>query len=216
MSRYAPVLWLALWPQIVVALPGVEQPVEGFARLVWASNEGEYGSNRGTQVASSWEYAQDGTQAVVWESAPVPQGYTRGFVTFAWSCGLARQEEAHGLYLNDVKILSFISGLMVKPTSWEEGDFALRFEPVMKDAAGDVHGVMYLRVPAATVHSGKPAGLSQSSAAGPLRGDSGCDKSHRLWRHPGPGPGTSGLQHTRCQGEGDCGGQFRHYLATCG
>jgi hypothetical protein len=85
MSRYAPVLWLALWPQIVVALPGVEQPVEGFARLVWASNEGEYGSNRGTQVASSWEYAQDGTQAVVWESAPVPQGYTRGFVTFAWS-----------------------------------------------------------------------------------------------------------------------------------
>jgi hypothetical protein len=36
----------------------------------------------------------------------------------------------------------------------------------MKDAAGDVHGVMYLRVPAATVHSGKPVVLKVGGTEG--------------------------------------------------
>ena len=98
MSRYAPVFWLVLWAQVAWALAEMEQPVEGFARIVSASHQNPYHSNRGIRVVSSYEYARDGTETVVWESAPVPEEYTRGFVTFAWSCGLARQEEAHELY----------------------------------------------------------------------------------------------------------------------
>ena len=108
----------------------------------------------------------DGTQTVVWKSAAVPEEYSKGFVTFVWSCGLARQEEAHELYLNEVKILVFSTGVIVKPTAWEEGNFTLRFEPIMKDENGEVHGVMYLRVPAGKVQPGEPALLKVRGTEG--------------------------------------------------
>jgi len=159
MRRLAPVFWLLLWVHVDGTLAQVEQPVEGFARLVSASNQGEYESGRGTQVGSSWENTRDGTQSVVWESAPVPEEYTAGAVTFAWSCGLARQSEAHELYLNDAKILTFSSGLISEPTSWGK-DCTLRFEPTMWDLNGEIHGVMYLRVPAGKIPPGEPVQLA--------------------------------------------------------
>jgi len=159
MFRYAPVLWLVLWATVAGALSPVEQPVEGFARIISASRQAPYTSHRGTKVVSSYEYARDGTETVVWESAVVPEQYAKGFVTFVWVCGLARQEEIHELYLNDVKILGFSTGEITRSTTWEEGDFTLRFEPIIRDEHGEVHGVMYLHTPAAKAPAGKPVRL---------------------------------------------------------
>jgi len=156
MSRYAPVFLLMLLVEVAGAFPRVEQPVEGFARVVSASRQGPYVGNRGVRVTSSYEYARDGTQAVEWESAAVQEEYSQGSVTFVWSCGLARQEDRHELYLNDARILAFSTGVIVEPTEWEKGDFALRFEPILKDHNGEVHGLMYLRVPASKAPPGEP------------------------------------------------------------
>ena len=163
MSRYTTV-YLVLLAQIAFA--DVEQPVEGFSRIVAASHQAPYGSNRGIEVLSSYEYARDGTEAVAWESAPVPEGYIVGHVTFVWSCGMASGEDAHELYLNDEKIVVFRSGLYYKDASWQQGDVTLRFEPITHDINGEAHGLMYLRVPTGKVQSGRPAQLEVRGTKG--------------------------------------------------
>ena len=39
--------------------------IEGFARALSASNQGDYATGRGINGPSSWEYARDGEQRVV-------------------------------------------------------------------------------------------------------------------------------------------------------
>lgn len=173
MSRFiAVVLVLATQVCLAQASPSasvgqpVEQPVEGFARGISAQRQAPYWSHRGFEVMSSYEYARDGTQTVVWETAAVPTEYIDGIVTFVWSCGLARQQEAHALYLNDDMMLEFNTGMITEPTSWQTRDVSLRFEPIMKDGNGEVHGLMYLRVPAAMVTPGEPARLKVRGSEG--------------------------------------------------
>ncbi|MBT7859724.1 MAG: hypothetical protein HN712_05400, partial [Gemmatimonadetes bacterium] len=169
MSRYAAVILLlatlASGTQADSATE-VEQPVEGFARGISADRQAPYWSNRGYEVISSYEYARDGTQSVVWESAAVPTEYVEGFVTFVWSCGMARQEDTHHLYLNDEMVLDFNTGVITEPTSWERRDVSLDFLPIMKDGNGEVHGVMYLRVPAARVTPGEPVRIKVRGSEG--------------------------------------------------
>ena len=133
--------------------------VEGFSRTLLASSEGSYADNRGSKVESSWEYAQDGDQSVTWETAPVPRIAASEEVTFVWSVGLSRQEGPHELYLNDEPCLTFTTGWTSEPRTWEQGDCRLEFRPMLADATGEVHGLMYLTVPASKVEAEAPATL---------------------------------------------------------
>ena len=136
--------------------------VEGFARPIAANSQGDYASNRGIQAPSSWEYAIDGTQQVEWESAPVPAAPGAARVTLVWACGLSRQPGPHQLRLNGEEVLSFESGALPEEKSWPRGDCTLRFQPMLRDFSGDVHGIMYLSVPAARLEPGQPARLPTS------------------------------------------------------
>ena len=69
--------------------------MEGLGKVVGAAKHEQYFCYRGFEVESWWEYAEDGTQTVEWESPILPSPGTPKHhagkpVTFAVACGLAR------------------------------------------------------------------------------------------------------------------------------
>ncbi len=143
-----------------------ERHVEGFARILSASNEGLYASDRGVKAASSWEYARDGEQRVEWETAAVPDEVAEEVVVFVWSSGLDASSGPHELSLNGTRILEFASGGFSEKKTWEEGPYTLEFEPLLGSPNFEMHGIMRLRVPLAEVELGVPATLAVRGLAG--------------------------------------------------
>ncbi|MDP7362174.1 MAG: prolyl oligopeptidase family serine peptidase [Candidatus Latescibacteria bacterium] len=141
--------------------------IEGFARALSASNQGDYATGRGINGPSSWEYARDGEQRVVWETAPVPEVVSQDTIVFVWSSTLDASEAPHELSLNDQPILEFSSGGFDRPKRWSAGDVELEFEPRLGNPRFQVHGLMRLRMPRTALEPQKPATLQvRGKAAG--------------------------------------------------
>ena len=159
MRSSAPVL-LSMLALITSPVVAAERHVEGFARIFSAANQGLYASDRGIKVPSYWEYARDGEQQVEWETAPVPDDISEDEVVFVWSSGLDASSGPHELSLNGERILEFASGGFSEKQTWEEGPYALEFEPLLGNPGFEMHGLMRLRVPRSKVELGSPAALA--------------------------------------------------------
>jgi predicted peptidase len=151
---------LSLLLSLTCSVFAAEHHIEGFARILAASNEGAYASDRGVKAASSWEYARDGEQRVEWETAPVPPEISADVVVFVWSASLDGSTGSHELSLNGTKILEFVAAGPTERHSWKEGPFELEFEPSLVIPGFQMHGTMRLRVPPTSVVPGAPATLA--------------------------------------------------------
>ncbi len=163
--------WLLLgWVLLLVGAlrPATAAPlaIEGFARCDSAARQGTYADQRGGQVASSWEYATDGSQSVHWQSAVLPATSAGDTVVLAFACGLSQQSGQQELSVNDVAVVAFATGATETPSDWSGVGARLRFEPTWRDLAGDIHGVMYLWLPGTAVRAGQPLRLAVRGLAG--------------------------------------------------
>lgn len=140
--------------------------LEGFARCDSATRQGLYAGSRGAKVASSWEYALDGTQQVAWQTEPVPSPLKASEVVFAFECGISRQTGPHQLVLDGRDLLVFATGELAAETVWEGNGCILRFAPTLRDDTGEYHGMMYLRLPSTRLTPGQPARLTVRGLAG--------------------------------------------------
>ena len=159
MRSIAPVLLSLLALSNTSPVAAAERYVEGFARILSASNQGLYASDRGVKAASSWEYARDGEQRVEWQTAPVPGDISEEVVIFVWSSSLDASSGPHELSLNGERILEFASGGFSEKKAWKEGSYELEFEPLLGNPGFQMHGIMRLRVPLSKVEPGAPTRL---------------------------------------------------------
>ncbi|MFA6108689.1 MAG: prolyl oligopeptidase family serine peptidase [Candidatus Latescibacterota bacterium] len=159
-----PVLLLGAAMSAQAAAPALL--LEGFARCDSAARQGLYAGSRGIAVASSWEYALDGTQQVAWQTELVPSPLEAQEVVFAFACGISRQAGPQQLTLDGQDLLVFTTGELAAETVWEGNGCALRFAPMLRDDTGEYHGVMYLRLPSTRLTPGQPARLTVRGLAG--------------------------------------------------
>ena len=109
--------------------------------------------------------ASDGAMAVVWETEPVPAGWTGGPATFIWLAGHATGKGAHrfDLAIDGAPALSFRTSADSSRRAWREtapDGTALSFETVMVDQFDELFGFMRLEVPASRLRPGRPLRLS--------------------------------------------------------
>ena len=130
--------------------------LEGFGRALRASHQGDYATERGIEAASSWEYAVDTAEEVAWETAPVPALGPGDTLALVFSCGLSRGHGEHTLAVDGVPRVVFATGAHRADTTWTGDQATLRFEPLLEDASGDVHGVMCLSLPGSLARAGQP------------------------------------------------------------
>ena len=88
---------------------------------------------------------------IVWETEIVPETYTKKTATFIWSYGIGTKYPAQefDLYVNDQKVLTFLSGpnaLAERTTTGKDG-VELTFNRAMTDAAQDQMGTATLKIP---------------------------------------------------------------------
>ena len=155
-------LLLILLAPLTAAASVVTNPVEGFVRLIVASNSGDRPTDRSLDIRSpsSWAFGQDRSQTVTWETEPVAADAAPDPVTFVWSAGLSGEAGQHELEVDGQRILTFSSGPFDAPQQWQEGDVELRFEPGLTFWRGEVHGTMYLRLPRHRLVAGQPIRIS--------------------------------------------------------
>lgn len=131
--------------------------VNGFSRKV-SGLDFEYHSCIPGLRSSILIRATNGKDLVEWETAAVPAGVSRKYVTFVWiaalgsSPGTARMD----LAINGTPSFSFLTD---GRSSWDlrgSGGLSLSFRTVMTDQFGDRHGYMILRIPADQVSAGRP------------------------------------------------------------
>ncbi|MDA0338054.1 MAG: hypothetical protein O2782_23025 [bacterium] len=128
-------LLLMLLASSTAAASVVTNPVEGFARLIAASNSGDRPTDRSLDIRSpsSWAFGQDRSQTVTWETAPVAADAAQDPVTFVWSAGLSGEVGQHELEVDGQRVLTFSSGPFTEPQQWQEGDIELNVSAMHLD-----------------------------------------------------------------------------------
>ena len=105
--------------------------------------------------------ASDGAMAVEWETEPVPADWKGGSATFVWLAGHATGKGGHrfDLAVDGREALSFRTSAGSARREWREtgpDGLSLTFKTVMVDQFDELFGFMWLEVPAALVHPGRP------------------------------------------------------------
>ncbi|MFC1726278.1 glycosyl hydrolase-related protein [candidate division KSB1 bacterium] len=102
--------------------------------------------------------ATNGKMKAVWESETVPEDYKNDFVTFVWIAGLGVNlgDKKFDLFINDKYNLSFRTANEFKWTVTGNSGTELQFEAVQVDAAEDLFGFMFLKIPLNIVKPGEP------------------------------------------------------------
>jgi alpha-mannosidase len=105
--------------------------------------------------------ASDGTAAIEWETEAVPADWGGGPATFVWLAGLATGKGAHRfeLSVDGVNALEFRTSADSSRREWRETGAdrtVLSFKTVMVDQFDELFGFMWLEVPAARLHPGRP------------------------------------------------------------
>ena len=108
--------------------------------------------------------ASDGAMAVEWETEAVPAGWKGGPATFVWLAGHATGKGGHrfDLIVDDKEKLSFRTSPDSSRREWREtgaGGLSLSFKTVMVDQFDELFGFMWLEVPEALLHPGRPLRL---------------------------------------------------------
>jgi len=102
--------------------------------------------------------ATDGTSAMAWETALMPENVKTEFVTFVWLAGIGSSpgKASFDLEVNDLEKFTFWAD---GSDEWrlDTGDgFSLSFKKDMIDQHGDRFGFMYLTIPAKKLKPGNP------------------------------------------------------------
>ena len=102
--------------------------------------------------------------AVEWETEAVPAGWKGGPATFVWLAGHATGKGGHrfDLIVDDKEKLSFRTSPDSSRREWREtgaGGLSLSFKTVMVDQFDELFGFMWLEVPEALLHPGRPLRL---------------------------------------------------------
>ena len=108
--------------------------------------------------------ASDGAMAVEWETEAVPAAWKGGPATFVWLAGHATGKGGHrfDLVVDDKTALSFRTSSDSSRREWREtgaGGLSLSFKTVMVDQFDELFGFMWLEVPEALLHPGRPLNL---------------------------------------------------------
>ncbi len=102
--------------------------------------------------------ATDGTSAMAWETALMPENVKTEFVTFVWLAGIGSSpgKASFDLEVNELEKFTFWAD---GSDEWrlDSGDgFSLSFKKDMIDQHGDRFGFMYLTIPAKKLKPGNP------------------------------------------------------------
>ncbi len=111
----------------------------------------------------------DGTKAIAWETAAVPQfrqSESPQYFYFSWIAAhnstTSGGDRSFDLYVNDQLALTFTTQHNTKPGSWSAAgadSTKLVFEFIKADRHGDAHGFAHLRVPRKYITPGQPVKL---------------------------------------------------------
>ena len=130
--------------------------LEGFQRPITGQNI-EYHSSLPHTTQALICRATDGTMTVEWETQIVPIGYDDDYITFIWPAGLGVNlgNKKFDLFVNDEKWFTFRTGTTPIWQIFAKNKSVLRFEAVRTDAANDLFGYMWLRIPKVLVKHDK-------------------------------------------------------------
>lgn len=145
------------------AAPAGAEALRGYGRTL-AGAEMSYHSPYPDITSALISRASDGAMAVEWETEAVPAGWRGGPATFVWLAGHATGKGAHrfDLVVDDRETLSFRTSADPSRREWREtgpGGLSLSFKTVMVDQFDELFGFMWLEVPAALLHPGRPLRL---------------------------------------------------------
>ncbi|HOZ41648.1 MAG TPA: hypothetical protein PLL25_12640 [Flavobacteriales bacterium] len=155
--------------QVDLPVFGKQQVINGYAKDV----EGEvlsyfsvYPEHATTALLTR---CTDGTKAIAWETAAVPQfrqSESPQYFYFSWIAAhnstTSGGDRSFDLYVNDQLALTFTTQHNTKPGSWSAAgadSTKLVFEFSKADRHGDAHGFAHLRVPRKYITPGQPVKL---------------------------------------------------------
>ena len=158
-----------LCAQVDLPIFGKQQVINGYAKDV----EGEilsyfsvYPEHATTALLTR---CTDGTKAIAWETAAVPQfrqSESPQYYYFSWIAAhnstTSGGDRSFDLYVNDQLALTFTTQHNTKPGSWSAAgadSTKLVFEFIKADRHGDAHGFAHLRVPRKYITPGQPVKL---------------------------------------------------------
>ncbi|MBP7409721.1 MAG: hypothetical protein KA941_13265 [Flavobacteriales bacterium] len=158
-----------LCAQVDLPIFGKQQVINGYAKDV----EGEilsyfsvYPEHATTALLTR---CTDGTKAIAWETAAVPQfrqSESPQYFYFSWIAAhnstTSGGDRSFDLYVNDQLALTFTTQHNTKPGSWSAAgadSTKLVFEFIKADRHGDAHGFAHLRVPRKYITPGQPVKL---------------------------------------------------------
>ena len=140
--------------------PQGKNQVEGFAKLISASNNAQYATYRSSEESdkamSHYESASSGNEAVEWETAVVPKEFEGKPVTFivAYGLGASKGIYWHEFFMDGKKILDFTCES--KEFSAKNDIVKLDFKLINNDINNDDFGLLYIRVQPEALAYGKP------------------------------------------------------------
>jgi len=111
--------------------------------------------------------SSDSTRYIEWRTAPVPDSAAGPFVTFRWMASMdvvdpGTTQHRFTLALNGRPWFTIPSPLSATPADWRitgRDSSTLSFHTLLVDWAGDVNGLMTMRVPLADLERGAPVTL---------------------------------------------------------
>ena len=137
--------------------------LKGYAKTVSGETIG-YHSPYPDATAALLVRATDGTMAIEWETAPVPENFVEPFATFVWMSGCATQKGAHRFFFSadGEQLFTFRTGKDATEKNWEipgKDGASLTFKTTLVDQFQELFGFMFLRLPRSLFQPGKPVRL---------------------------------------------------------
>lgn len=140
--------------------------INGFARENAGQHIG-YHSFHPYATTAILSRCTDGNQTITWETDPIPANPGTAFVTFVWiaghSTGSSRGDAKFRVALNgrDCLTLSTVKERRVRQWTVDGADSVqLSFDAQWEDAAHDLFGYVFLKVPASKFPAGQPLMIS--------------------------------------------------------
>lgn len=109
----------------------------------------------------------DSTRFIEWRTAPIPDSAAGHFITFRWMASMdvvdaGTTQHRFTLALNGRPWFTILSPLSATPTDWRisgRDGSTFSFHTLLVDWAGDVNGLVTMRIPLADLERGAPATL---------------------------------------------------------
>src|SRR5215831_10341782 len=161
--------------QMNVPYLGNIQWVNGYEKEITGENISYFSAYPDYATTALLTRCTDGNKIIEWQTAPVPQNLKGKYVYFSWvaahSSGTSKGNRNFDLYINDKKLLTFITLPGHQKPDWTfaaPDSSRLVFQQTKRDAANDAHGLAFLRLPIQNLKPGllvkiKIVGQAQNS-----------------------------------------------------